>query len=117
MQRSILVFCTLVLVGCGATAGSEARSLEEQVVWSPALLAKLDAPLRTRVEHPRSHERIPVHVFFRELPSDDVLAELLLNRIGEQAIGNVEPDTLYRIASRSDVDRIEELDDVGYSVQ
>jgi len=81
--------------------------------WTQATLRRLDPALRDQV---RAGElgRIAIKVFFLEDPGDDELSSLLLARVGRQAIGRVELDTLLRIASRQDVDHIEALSDVGY---
>jgi hypothetical protein len=104
------------LAGCGAGAhGGAGETMEASgPVWTDAQLRKLEPSLRQRVRR-GGGERIAVRVFFLELPTDSELAELLLNRLGEQAIGQVEPEDLRRIAARRDVERIEPLTDVGYA--
>lgn len=107
---------TLAL-GCGAAgAGTGERAAEARTPdaeWTQAQLRKLDPELRTRVRR-GGGDRIAVKVYFFELPTDSELSDLLLNRLGEQAIGQVAPETLQRIAARGDVERIERLRDVGY---
>ncbi len=107
---------SVFLAACGAAPAAgpaAASSSDEQLQWTPAQLAKLDAALRARIAR-EAEDRIAIKVIFRELPSDDVLADLMLNRVGMLAIGNVGPDAIHRLAARADVDRIEELSDVGY---
>lgn len=116
--RGILVLAlgALAAPGCGAgRAGGadDARSADAE--WSQAELRKLDPELRTRVQA-GADERIAVKVYFYELPTDSELADLMLNRLGEQAIGELRPDALHRLASRGDVERIEPLHDVGYDL-
>ncbi len=105
----------LGIAGCGGAtaAGGPERGAQTEGHWTSAQLRKLDPELRSRVEE-GEQGRIAVKVYFHELPSESELSSLLLNRMGTQAIGAVEPDTLHRIASRADVEHIEELEDVGY---
>lgn len=109
-----LLAALLALAGCGgATASAGNTQARAETQWTSAQLRKLDPELRSRVRE-GDHGRIPVKVYFHELPSESELSSLLLNRMGTQAIGAVEPDTLHRIASRADVEHIEEIQDVGY---
>ncbi len=110
----VLGFVALAL-GCGGpTISSNVAAEEREPVWTSAQLEKLEPALRSRVRSGED-ERVAVRVFFLELPTDEELSDLLLNRMGEQAIGEVEPETLQRIAARGDVERIEALRDVGYT--
>lgn len=115
--RGTVVLALGVLVpACGAAgAGGADDARSATAEWTQAELRKLDPELRTRVQG-GANERIPVKVFFYELPTDAELADLFLNRLGEQAIGELEPDALHRLASRGDVERIEPLRDVGYDL-
>jgi hypothetical protein len=104
----------LAIAGCGgATSSAGTTQARAETEWTSAQLRKLDPELRPRVRE-GDRGRIPVKVYFHELPSESELSSLLLNRMGTQAIGAVEPDTLHRIASRADVEHIEEIQDVGY---
>ncbi len=106
----------LMALGCGGSARSAPRTPQAEARgadWTPAQLSKLDPDLRMRVREGEG-ARIPIKVFFNEMPTDDELSALLLNRMGHQAIGSVEPETLHRIAERGDVERIEGIRDVGY---
>lgn len=112
------IFLALALAaGCGAAAGTSAETAAgaHDAEWTSAQLRKLDPTLRTRVRDGAA-QRIAVKVYFYELPTDSELADLLLNRVGEQAIGELQPEALQRIAARSDVERIEPLSDVGYAL-
>lgn len=109
-----LVLAALAL-GCGGPSLSSnvAERGSSESMWTAAQLDKLEPALRTRVRRGED-ERVAVRVFFLELPTDAELSAMLLNRMGEHAIGQVEPETLHRIAARGDVERIEAIRDVGY---
>ncbi len=70
--------------------------------------------MRAEVQRGGDARRVAIKVFFRDLPSDAELSELLLSRVGSQVVGNVQLAVLHQIAVRDDVDRIESLTDVGY---
>ncbi len=105
----------VTVAGCGAATSGERTAATTSAEWTQAELSKLDPDLRTRVRTAGS-SRIPVKVYFFELPSDSELADLMLNRLGEQAIGQLDTDALQRLAARTDVERIEPLRDVGYEM-
>lgn len=108
----------LTLAACGGAsvpAGTEQAVASEDGPWTRSQLRKLDPELRQRVQD-GDIGRIAVKVFFLELPTESELSSLLLNRLGQQAIGQVEPEMLQRIAARRDVEHIEPLDDVGYEM-
>jgi hypothetical protein len=104
---------SLALAGCGG-AGPSANSADD-AEWSASALRKLDPELRAQVRENQSG-RFAISVLFVELPPDDELEALALNRLGERVVGNVEQETLLVIAAREDVERIEALDDVGYDM-
>lgn len=107
------------LVGCGASATSTPTSQDTTSAeaspddWSESGMRRLDPSLRDAVRR-GTDDRVAIKVFFRDDPSDDELEALLLSRVGNQVIGQVQLTTLHRIAHRDDVDRIETLQDVGY---
>lgn len=112
------ILFAIVTASCGGGAyitsdAAEAREASAGVAWTDAQLGKLEPTLRTRVRR-GERDRVAVRVFFLELPTDAELSDLLLNRMGNQAIGEVAPEVLQRIAARGDVERIEALSDVGY---
>lgn len=119
MTRSSLVgglalasWMVLFATGCGATTrATESRA--ERIAWTNAELAKLDSELRAQVRRAEP-DRLAVKVFFHALPSDGELSDLQLARLGHHAIGQVDSESLFRIAARRDVERIEALTDVGY---
>lgn len=119
-SRSMIVLSMIVLsaltlgAGCGASAEATSRdTARADAMWTAAQLGKLEPTLRTRMRQGED-ERVAVRVYFLELPTDAELSSLLLNRVGEQVIGQVEPEDLQRIAARRDVEHIEPLRDVGY---
>jgi hypothetical protein len=106
--------------GCGTTTRGDAPSETDTATagaedpgWTARLIRKLDRDLRERVRS-ASAGRVAVKVFFTDVPDDTVLSELLLNRVGNQAVGEIPADQLRRIAARDDVTRIETLSGVGY---
>jgi hypothetical protein len=117
--RIFALFLALGAAACGAASSSgstadEVGQRDEGGAWTRAQLERLDSDLRSRVAEAEG-ERFAIKVYFYDdLPSDEELGELLLSRVGEQVIGNVEVDTLRVIASRTDVERIEAINDVGY---
>ena len=113
-----IVVAALALGACGgaqANPADERAAAEEraEVEWTAALLRKLDTALRDHVRE-GDDERMAVKVHFRAIPDEEVLAELMLSRVGTQVVGQVRPDVLRQIAAREDVDRIERLADTGY---
>ena len=74
---------------------------------------KIDAPLAERWE--KGHEPLPVKVRFAgSVPSDSVLADLLLTRVGAVVVGQVTRDGLKRILARDDVERVTFYSGAGY---
>lgn len=114
-NRMMIAFLALAMAGgCGASAETRSRdTANADAMWTAAQLGKLEPTLRTRMRQ-GADERVAVRVYFLELPTDAELSSLLLNRVGEQVIGQVEPEDLQRIAARGDVEHIEPLRDVGY---
>lgn len=117
MRHLRWILVAIVTASCGGATitsdAAEARQAGVTPAWTAAQLGKLEPTLRTRVRS-GERDRVAVRVFFLELPTDAELADLLLNRMGDQAIGEVAPEVLQRIAARGDVERIEALSDVGY---
>lgn len=116
------LWCIAVLLGASACGASTASTTDrgtaslEAAAWSEGDLRKLDPELRAQVRGGDPGDRLAVKVYFHEMPSDRVLSELALARLGRQAIGQVGYALLRRIAARGDVERIEPLNDVGYAV-
>lgn len=106
-----LLSCTLSACGGGASQVREEPA--DTAELTDAELRKLDGELRARLERP-GDDAIPVKVFFAGRPSDAVLAELLLTRVGNAVIGQVTKDTLVQIARRADVSRVTALE-TGYA--
>lgn len=116
-MTSALSVMLVLVAGCGATTSTarEAPQATRGSEWTEAELEKLDPELRSRVRS-GTEERIAVKVYFHELPTESELSDLLLNRLGDQAVGEVPTEELQRIAARGDVERIEALNDVGYEM-
>ncbi|MCA9610103.1 MAG: hypothetical protein KC619_31115 [Myxococcales bacterium] len=119
MTRSILPLALVagLAVGCGASAPSPSTPATAQSAhagWTESALRRLDPALRAEVRRGGEARRIAIKVYFRASPSDAELSELLLSRVGNQVVGNVQLATLQEIATRDDVDHIESLTDVGY---
>lgn len=117
LRGSLALTLMALAVACGGPSVTSNVAPEEPTppTWTEAQLEKLEPALRSRVRR-GENQRVAVRVFFFELPTDDELADLLLNRMGNQAIGEVAPETLQRIAARGDVERIERLR-VGYEYE
>ncbi len=117
MRHLRWILVAIVTASCGGAQitsdAAEAREAGATAAWTDAQLGKLEPTLRTRVRS-GERDRVAVRVFFLELPTDAELSDLLLNRMGDQAIGEVVPEVLQRIAARGDVERIEALSDIGY---
>lgn len=112
------LLAALALGACGGATANEhpdrpAAEASAGAQWTAALLRKLDTALRDHVRDGAS-ERLAVKVHFRRIPDEEELANLLLSRVGDQVVGRVQEDVLWQIAARDDVDRIEQLTDVGY---
>lgn len=126
LSLCIILRMAVSFTGCGgpSVAGPDRGSASredsdvqaEQIRWTAALLRKLDGALREQVRT-GAPDRLPVKVFFQRIPEDDVLATLLLSRVGDLVVGQVDRRVLHDIAARTDVDRIEHLSDVGYAVE
>lgn len=103
------------LPACGASTppAEHAEADTGDLEWSRALLRKLAPALREAVRS-GDDQRLAVMVFFQHRVRDDELSALLLSRVGDHYVGNVQPEVLHRIASREDVDRIEPVRDLGY---
>ena len=104
----------LALAACGGGATQiRGDGADEATALTDDELRKLDGELRARLEEP-GDGAIPVKVFFAGRPSDEVLSDLLLTRVGSMVIGQVTKGTLVRIARRSDVSRVTALE-AGYA--
>lgn len=111
------IVAALALPACGASTPRAEHASAEQpadLEWSRALLRKLAPSLREAVRSGEDDRRLAVMVFFQGRVRDAELSELLLSRVGDHYVGNVQPEVLHRIASRDDVDRIEPVHDLGY---
>lgn len=111
-----LICCSIAACGASGTTADtadDAAEAQAELEWTRALLRKLDPTLRERVRS-GDGSRLAVKVFFRERVGDEELMALLLSRVGDHYVGNVPPETLHRIASRDDVERIVPVRDIGY---
>ena len=117
VSLAVAFVAALALPACGAStprADSVTADAPADLEWSRALLRKLAPSLREAVRSGDEDQRLAVMVFFQNRVRDDELSALLLSRVGDHYVGNVQPDVLHRIASRDDVDRIEPVRDLGY---
>ena len=110
--RAVLVpmLSGFLLMACGAGAAETAP--DERVALSDRDLAKVAPELRERLDAD-GVEAIPVKVFFHGRPSDALLSELLLTRVGSTVIGQLSAGDVRRVVARPDVARVELLE-AGY---
>lgn len=73
---------------------------------------KIDARLASHWD--KGQEPLPIKVRFEVTPSDSVLADLLLTRVGAVVVGQVTRDGLKRILAREDVEQVTYYSGAGY---
>lgn len=116
-----IVLCTVLVstasLGCGGAAEPSSASTtptegSPSADLTDAQRGKLDPRLASRYEEGR--EPFPVKVRFTSVPSDAVLAELLLTRVGATVVGQVDRAGLERILAREDVEEVSYVSGAGY---
>lgn len=103
--------------GCGGASSTTAGASDADRAQAARGLTesereKIDPRLATRYE--RGDEPLPIRVRFAQTPSDDVLADLLLTRVGGVVVGQVSRNDLQRILARDDVEEVSYYSGAGY---